>query len=517
MNAHSMISVQEYADLKGGYMSDLYTYALTISKYLIIGLSVLILARCLRSMLRDRFEPEVWSYILAGDVKIPVNHWESIIGRGISADIRVKGRGISRVHAVLRRTDTGHWYVYDVFSKGGVRVNDQWAGFGAGMLVRSGDMITLGQSTVHFQDLAPEEHRQMEAGRTKAGRSVVPAVTLAELTLFQVLLLMQLAIHYSESEYLLTITASFAALILLEWCVYNAMKVMDRSGFEVETLAFYLTSLGMAVSASSVPEDMFKQLILTMVSVVLFLLTGWWLRKLSRTKALRIRIAVLALALLAVNVLFSESVFGARNWLEFGGFSFQPSELVKFGYVYVGAATMDTLYRKENLYYFIGFSAICVVALALIGDFGTALVFFVCFLVISFMRSGSLATVLLSVSGAVLAGFLALSVRPYIAQRFASWGHVWEDVYDKGYQQTRAMSAAASGGLIGKGAGGGWLKTVFAANTDMVYAVVAEEEGLIVSVCAVLAVILMAFFAVRLTRRSRSSMPSPPARQWQSC
>ena len=144
-------------------------------------------------------------------------------------------------------------------------------------------------------------------------------------------------------------------------------------------------------------------------------------------------------------------------------------------------------------------------ALALIGDFGTALVFFVCFLIISYLRSGSIATSMLAITGAVLAGFLAVSARPYIAQRFASWGHVWEDIYDKGFQQTRAMSAAAAGGLFGKGAGNGWLKDIFAANTDLVFGVVCEEQGLLVAFCMVFAVLLLACFAVRSARNSRSA------------
>ena len=65
-----------------------------------------------------------------------------------------------------------------------------------------------------------------------------------------------------------------------------------------------------------------------------------------------------ALALLAVNVVFSEEVMGARNWLSFGGYSFQPSEFVKVLYLYVGASTLDRLYRKQNLFVFMAFSAI---------------------------------------------------------------------------------------------------------------------------------------------------------------
>ena len=247
---------------------------------------------------------------------------------------------------------------------------------------------------------------------------------------------------------------------------------------------------------------------LILAAVALFLLNGWWLRSLRRSMASRIPAALLAVALVAVNVVFSDAVLGARNWLEFGGFSFQPSEFVKVAYICVGASTLDRLYRRRNLFLFIVFSAFCVCAMALIGDFGTALIFFVTFLVISFMRSGSIATVFLAVSGALLAGFLAVSVKPYIAQRFAIWGHVWEDVYDKGFQQTRALSAAASGGLYGKGAGAGWLTDIFAADTDMVFAVVCEEQGLIIGVIMVLAVLTLALFAVRSARHGRSAFYS---------
>ena len=112
---------------------------------------------------------------------------------------------------------------------------------------------------------------------------------------------------------------------------------------------------------------------------------------------------------------------------------------------------------------------------------------------------------MLAISGAGLAGFLAISAKPYIARRFATWGHAWEDIYDTGFQQTRAMSAAASGGLYGKGAGAGWLKDIFAANTDMVFAMVCEEQGLIIGVIMVVMVLVLAFFAIKSARNGRSS------------
>ncbi len=482
---------------------DFYSYTITASKAILILLSLTILLRCLRSMLREKYDLETWAYLRYGRERLPVQHWEVIIGRAEDADVCIPEREVARTHAVLTRNDLGEWRINDVFARGGVWVNDIFVD-DDGSEVRDGDEINLNGICVRFQDLGMEKREKLESKRAGIGRRYSPALTLLMLTAFQLFLLLQHS-FYAEPEILSDIALGFVSLIVMEWSCYNAMRIINRSGFEIETLAFYLSSLGMSVAASSTPGDLYKQILLTLAGVILFLLSGWWQRSLQRASSTRILVALGALMLLGINVVASDVVLGARNWLEFWGFSFQPSELVKVAYVYVGAATLDRLFRRNNLYIFIGFSAICVMALALIGDFGTALVFFVCFLVVSFMRSGSIATVMLAVTGAGLAGFLAVSARPYIAQRFASWGHVWEDIYDKGFQQTRAMSAAAAGGLFGKGAGNGWLKNIFAANTDLVFGVVCEENGLIIACCMVLAIILLSCFAVRSARSGRSA------------
>lgn len=476
---------------------------MTWSKYAMIALSLVIMIRCIRSMLSAGFEAETWAMARFGRDSVPVTHWENLIGRARSADIRVEREDVDRIQAVLKRRDDGRWMVFDVFSRGGVSVNGEAVSAG-GAEVESGDAVRVGGATMRLQDLGAAKGSALDAQRTSAGKSVSPALTLFELTLFELLLLFQHLFTAPEGQ-TLSVALGFAVLILLEWFCYYAMRLIGRSGFEVETIAFYLTSLGVSVTASAVPQDMFKQTVLILASFVMFLLLGLWLRDLRRTERTRLLVAALAVALLGLNLATSDTLNGAKSWLSVAGISFQPSELVKVAYIYVGAATLDRLYRRRNLIVFIVFSAICVGALALIGDFGSALVFFLCFLVISFLRSGSIATVFLAVSGAAMAGFLAVSIRPYIARRFATWGHVWEDVYGAGYQQTRALGAAAGGGLFGKGAGGGWLTEIVAADTDMVFAVICEEQGLIIALCMVLAVLTLSFFAVRTARRGRSA------------
>ena len=143
--------------------------------------------------------------------------------------------------------------------------------------------------------------------------------------------------------------------------------------------------------------------------------------------------------------------------------------------------------------------------LALMSDFGTAAVFFVTFLVIAYLRSGDWATLGLITGACMGAAAVVVTIKPYILQRFATWGHAWANAYDGGFQQTRAMSAAASGGLVGVGAGKGWLHQIAAADTDLVFGMLGEEWGLVIAALAVLSIVTLAVFAVRACRAGRSS------------
>ena len=484
-------------------ISELIGYIIGGTRYLMPLLALWVLLRCVRSMLRERYEPETWAYLvdLNGE-RHPVNHWESVVGRSRSADVVLDSPSVSRVHASLQRDGAGYWTVSDLRSKGGTFVNGEEADILEP--VRDGDVLEFAGEELVFQEVGREEREWLERRRTAPGRFVGPGVTLMILTLFQAFLTLEFTVSADE-EYLVPICLAFLALIVLEWFCYLVMRSVRRTGFEPETIAFFLSTLGTAVAASSTPDAMFRQVLFLLIGVALFFFLGWWLRDLQRVKAVRWLAALAALGLLGITVILGEVRGGAGNWLNFGSFTIQPSELVKVLYIYTGAATLDRLFVRRNLFGFIVFAAICVCALALMGDFGTALIFFATFLVIAFMRSGSFATVFLAVAAAGMGGFLVLSVKPYVLQRFATWGHAWEDVWDSGYQQTHAMSAAASGGLFGRGAGEGSLVDITAADTDMVFAVLSEELGLIIAVLAMFAVIALAFFAVRNAARGRST------------
>ena len=214
--------------------------------------------------------------------------------------------------------------------------------------------------------------------------------------------------------------------------------------------------------------------------------------------------AVAGIGLLAFNLLFGVEKFGARNWIQLGGVSFQPSEFVKVCFIYVGASTLSRLMAKRNIVLFIAYSAVICACLALMKDFGTAIIFFVAFLVIAFLRSGNFATIALAIAATGFAGVLVLRFLPYARNRFEAWGHVWDYALTTGYSQTRSMMCIASGGLFGLGPGKGWLKYVAASDTDLVFAFVSEEWGLIMAVLMVACIVILACFVVRSAPAGRS-------------
>lgn len=475
----------------------------TVLRFIFPLLALAILIRCGISLLRFRKEPEIWGHIAFEDgSRLPVTHWENIIGRAKRSDIRMNFENINKQHAVLTRYDDGSWTIGDVAGRGGISVNRQPIN---GLTeIGYGDLIDLNGLEVTLVPITDEEAEYVASCRTNPKHLVSPAITLILMSVYQFFATVQL-LSASDAAYYGSICGCFFGVFALMWMLFFFNKLMRRSGFEVETIAFFLCTMGFAVIASVVPEELTKVLISMVMGIVLFMVIGFCMRELDTAKKLRYIAAALGPALLIVTLLFGTEYYGAKCWIVIGGMSIQPSELAKISFVFAGASTLDRLMTKRNLILFIGYSGVCCVLLALCNDFGSAMIFFVAFLVIAYLRSGDFATISLICAGTGFAGFMALKLRPHVASRFATWRHIWEYPSTGGFQQTQALMCLAAGGLFGLGAGNGKCKYIFAADSDIVFCTVCEEWGLIIGICCVLCVVCIALFAVRSASLCRSS------------
>jgi len=475
------------------------------ARWVFIALAIFIVVKSIMSLLKGKNPSEVWAYFHMGDMEnLPLTHWENVIGREKNCDIRLEDPSVSRNHGILTRNEGGDWKYQDLGSMNGAVLNGEKIPPGGSVSVKPGDSLTLGLTECTIFPISIEEKRNNILLRKEDTILLSPWPSLLAITIFQMMTMIQLKFALGK-DYVPTITVAFIGICLAMWIYVIALRSMKRKGFEMETIAFFLSTLSLAVTASKYPEAVFKQFAAVILGLMLFIMMCAYLRDLDRAKSIRKYMYIGAAALLIFNLAFSTTKYGAANWVQLGGVSFQPSEIVKLAFIWVGAASMDELFDRKDSLKFMGFSVFCFGCLAIMGDFGTAIIFFVTFLVISFLRSGDVTKLMLIIGVAAIGGLLVLKFKSYIADRFDVWGHVWEFADAEGYQQTRTMSAAASGGLIGVGAGKGWLSSVAAADTDLVFGMLIEEWGLIIAILAVLSIITLSIFAVRSIWAGRST------------
>lgn len=331
------------------------------------------------------------------------------------------------------------------------------------------------------------------------------AFVLLLITIFQLISAVQ-TVFDSDGEIRQDIVFVFGAYIVIEWLwLITSRAAFKRKSFELELIGFFLTGIGLTVVASVFPGDLIKQFVAFLLGLTVFELILWFVADIKRIEWSSVPLAIASVALLALNLILAEATNGALNWITVFGISFQPSEFVKIAFIFVGASTLEKLQSTRSLLKYIVFSVVCIGCLFLMYDFGAALIFFFTFILISFMRSGDIRTIAVVCGAALLGAILILIFKPYVAERFATYRHIWEYPDAGGYQQTRVLIYAASGGLFGTGIGRGELRNIFASTTDLVFGVLCEEWGVILTIAVVLAYGFIAVHAIRSSQGARSS------------
>ena len=479
----------------------------TVFRWMFVVLAAYILLISIVSLLSTRATPEIWGYYMVeGGGAFPVTHWENVIGRSKSADLNIPLATVSGSHALLCRYDDEKWVIKDLGSQNGTSVNGYRLDPAKRYLVGPSDEIEIGGVISSVTPPSLEESRNNKYMRRLDKEPVAPWKILIAITFFQLLTIVQLVLAMG-SEITASALASIVVLIVVEWAYVMFFKAMGSRGFEMEMIAFFMSTVNLAVTCSFDPGSVLKELIAMLIGIALMIFMCVFLRDLPRVKKSRSAIVGIAVVALLINLIFGKAEFGATNWIMIGGVSVQPSELVKLAFIIVGAGTLEELYDRRNTYVYAAFSLFCLICLAIMSDFGTALIFFATYLVVSFLRSGDLSRMTLTAVAAGAMGFMVLKFKPYIASRFDAWGHVWEPEFmnDVGYQQTRTMAFGAGGGLLGLGAGNGSLKTLGASNTDLVFGFVMEEWGFIIAVLLVLCIATLSVFSVMNIVAGRST------------
>jgi cell division protein FtsW len=211
-----------------------------------------------------------------------------------------------------------------------------------------------------------------------------------------------------------------------------------------------------------------------------------------------------SLVLLVAVLVLGQATNGARRWISFGPATFQPSELAKLalavwaaGYLARRRAprTLSELWRP------IGAMTVVFCGLILVEpDLGTAIAI-VLMLAAMLLVSGTPSRILgAGVGIAATLGLVAVWFEPYRRARLFSFLNPWGDAQGAGFQTVQAMIGLGSGGIFGVGLGQSVQKANYLpeAHTDMIFAIIGEELGLVGATAVIAAYCAFAFAGLKI-------------------
>ena len=228
-----------------------------------------------------------------------------------------------------------------------------------------------------------------------------------------------------------------------------------------------------------------------------------------RLRYFALPLLLVALGLCAAVLVASPAVNGAHRWFVVGPASFQPSELAKlalglFAAVYLARRqpprTFGALMRPLGLV-----TALFGGLILLEPDLGTTISLGVMLLAVLLVAGVPLRLLTAASILALGVGFVAIWAEPYRRARVFSFLDPWSDAQNSGFQIIQAMIGIGSGGFTGVGLGEGPQKALYLpeAHTDMIFAVVGEELGLLGSVLVIGAFAAFGYAGFRIALRCR--------------
>ena len=206
------------------------------------------------------------------------------------------------------------------------------------------------------------------------------------------------------------------------------------------------------------------------------------LRIVSRSEILGPLYLAASGVLLALPLAFGEELHGAYRWVQLGGISFQPSALVKFLLVFYLASLLR--HRRGLRELVLPTLAVAGMVLLLVAsvDLGSALIFFMTYMVMVYISTGSGLILASGFGAASAASVAAYHMFAHLRRRIVAWQDPWGHIDNEGFQLAHSLFAIGTNGLFGAGLARGMPQVVPVVASDFIFAAIAEEFGAVFGV-----------------------------------
>ena len=229
-----------------------------------------------------------------------------------------------------------------------------------------------------------------------------------------------------------------------------------------------------------------KQFKIAVISTVVALLIPIIIRKLRFITKMYWFYTLAGIGLLALVAIAATSTYGAKLSFSFGDISVQPSEFVKIIYVFAIAGLLTNAKDFKKLVIATALAAIHVLILVVSKDLGSAMIFFVTYLVMLFVSTRNpflVLTGILAGSGAAVGAYFLFA---HIRVRVQAWKDPFKDYQGGGYQICQSLFSISAGSWFGTGLCQGSPNAIPFVEQDFMFSAIAEELGTIFGICLIL-------------------------------
>ena len=271
----------------------------------------------------------------------------------------------------------------------------------------------------------------------------------------------------------------YATVILFRMLYPKTNRLLVNNMCMLLTVGFVILtrlSLGKAI----------RQFIIVMISLVIALVIPFFVSHFRFLKEWKWIYAAVGIVALGIVLVLGQTTYGSKLSYTIDGLTFQPSEFVKIIFVFFVASALYKAAGFFEVFTTAVVAAAHVIILVCSKDLGSALIFFVVYVLMVVVASKNWLYLLAGVSGGSVAAYLAYRVFPHIQVRVQAFKDPWSVIDSTGYQITQSLFAITSGGWFGLGLFKGTPESIPFVEADFIFSAIAEELGLLFALCVIL-------------------------------
>lgn len=247
-----------------------------------------------------------------------------------------------------------------------------------------------------------------------------------------------------------------------------------------------LLSIGFVILTRLSYDKAKRQFIIVTVSLIIALIIPYFMDRFKFLKDLKWIYALVGIAALSIVLILGTVNKGAKLSFSIAGLTFQPSEFVKIIFVFFVASALYQASGFKEVALTAVIAGIHVIVLVLSKDLGSALIFFVVYVMMVFVATKNWIYLLLGIAGGSAAAVVAYKLFTHVQVRVLAWQDPWSVIDNEGFQITQSLFAIGSGGWFGLGLYKGTPQSIPFVEADFIFSAVTEELGLIFAMCLIL-------------------------------